>query len=485
MPHTPTHDSQQTLINSAAFQNTAPTAALGNAVVGASTTLQTPTLPATEVATTQATPSTILSQDTGQVDAPTSIDAVTGTSTEVSETFGEVQAPQAIEAATVDSSAVTDVAAAEGVAAQRDLESSELVSNQLAELTAGLETGEIPLWAQGAVTAVDQQLAARGISRSSIGQAELTNAILQSALPIAQSNAAALQRRSEINLSNEQQLVMQNLSNEQQSGLLTAQQQQQVLLSNQSAENAARQFNSASAQQTEQFMAQLKSSIVQNNASRLDAMSQFNTGQLNSISQFNTSAQIQADQFNANMSSAIAQSNVAWRRQANLSNTAAINTANLQDASARNALTTQDMSNRWQAARDLANWAQTSTQNELDRSNKLALGAMQAEAAVDAAFQQALGTVIGYGSQTGAGQKVIDTLVGAGTNLISGVAGSVFGGSSDVDLGRFDFDTTSLSDFDFGFGDVSSGGFDLGTAFESSDVLGEIGGLFDGFLFDF
>ena len=99
-----------------------------------------------------------------------------------------------------------------------------LVDAQMNRLLDGMENGEIPLWAQPAVGKVEQMLAARGLSASSIGRAELTNAILQSALPMAQSNASALQnaatqqrdieaRESEANTQRRQQTALTNAQN--------------------------------------------------------------------------------------------------------------------------------------------------------------------------------------------------------------------------------------------------------------------------------
>ena len=69
-----------------------------------------------------------------------------------------------------------------------------LVSTQLNGLLEGIENGEIPPWARPAVAQVEQMLAARGISASTVGRDNLFNAIIQSALPIAQSNAQAIQQ---------------------------------------------------------------------------------------------------------------------------------------------------------------------------------------------------------------------------------------------------------------------------------------------------
>ena len=80
-----------------------------------------------------------------------------------------------------------------------------LVSGQMEALTAGMDEGKIPVWARPALSAVEQQMAARGMSASTVGRDALFNAVIQSALPMAQSNARALQERGAQNLSNEQQ----------------------------------------------------------------------------------------------------------------------------------------------------------------------------------------------------------------------------------------------------------------------------------------
>ena len=99
-----------------------------------------------------------------------------------------------------------------------------LVDAQMSRLLDGMEEGQIPLWAQGAVGQVEQMLAARGLSASTVGRASLTNAILQSALPMAQSNATALQqaatqqrdieaKESEANTARRQQTALTNANN--------------------------------------------------------------------------------------------------------------------------------------------------------------------------------------------------------------------------------------------------------------------------------
>ena len=141
--------------------------------------------------------------------------------------------PATVEAQ-IDSGEAPEVNAA--VAA---LPQEALVSTQMENLLAGMEDGETPAWARPALDAVERKLAARGMSRSSVGRDALFNAIIQSALPIASANAQALQERAAQNLNNEQQanleqsrqiagLRLQNLANRQTAASQTAQMAQQI-----------------------------------------------------------------------------------------------------------------------------------------------------------------------------------------------------------------------------------------------------------------
>ena len=124
-------------------------------------------------------------------------------------------------------------------AAVAALPQEALVSTQMEGLLAGMEDGQTPAWAKPAVAAIEAQMARRGLSASSVGRDALFNAIIQSALPMAQSNAQALQQRAQQNLSNEQQanlasaqntmqVRMQNLANRQTAASQTADMAQQI-----------------------------------------------------------------------------------------------------------------------------------------------------------------------------------------------------------------------------------------------------------------
>ncbi len=124
-----------------------------------------------------------------------------------------------------------------------NLPEEAFVSNQLDSLLKGMESGQIPTWANPAVSAVEQMLAQRGLSASTVGRDNLFNAIIQSAVPIAQANAQAIQQsvaqtrdiesREELaNTQLRQQTALQNAGNVFQMNMAQFSADQQTALSN-------------------------------------------------------------------------------------------------------------------------------------------------------------------------------------------------------------------------------------------------------------
>tara|TARA_R110000822_G_scaffold70428_1_gene170384 strand:+ start:1348 stop:5109 length:3762 start_codon:yes stop_codon:yes gene_type:complete len=193
-----------------------------------------------------------------------------------------------------------------------------LVSTQMEGLLAGMEDGETPLWARPAVAAIEAQMAQRGLSASSVGRDALFNAIIQSALPIAQSNAQALQTRAQQNLSNEQQanlasaqntmqVRMQNLSNRQTAASQTAQMAQEIKVQQGSF---TQQATLATATQEQQ------SSMATFDAAQARAQQESAQRQQAAISQLGTNAQM--DLANLQALNAAGSDNMSADQQAKL-----------------------------------------------------------------------------------------------------------------------------------------------------------------------
>jgi hypothetical protein len=182
---------------------------------------------------------------------------------------GAVSDDAQVTAATEDKSAVSDLQAAQGTAnvmqnpVTRKIEDGEIVSGaanaataaafteqveaatatpskkatvkgQLDTLMDDFEGGETPVWAAGAMRAATAAMAARGLGASSMAGQALVQAAMESALPIAQADAATTA-----------QFEAQNLSNRQQRAMLAAQQRATFIGQEFDQEFQARVANSA------------------------------------------------------------------------------------------------------------------------------------------------------------------------------------------------------------------------------------------------
>jgi len=251
-----------------------------------------------------------------------------------------------------------------------------LVDAQMNRLLDGMEEGEIPIWAQGAVGQVEQMLAARGLSASSVGRASLTNAILQSALPMAQSNATALQqaatqqrdieaREAEANTQRRQQTALTNANNVFQLDMAQFSSDQQIALSNSrflqtvslteasneqqaTVQNAViqSQINLAEADAITKLTAQNAQAFLQMDMSNLSNRQQAsmftaqaqqqallsNQAATNASRQFNAASENQTNQFMANLSTQVALNNTQQLNAMEQFNTQQTNLISAQNA---------------------------------------------------------------------------------------------------------------------------------------------------------
>ena len=254
-----------------------------------------------------------------------------------------------------------------------------LVSNQLDTLLKGIEDGEIPAWARPAVTRVEEMLAARGLSASSVGRVQLTNALIQSAIPLAQSNAQAIQaavsqersieaqrniKQAELNqqtalrnaqsvfaldmaqftadqqravnnskflqtvslseASFDQQAIVQNAARLQQVNLAEANFNQQAQIRNADAFLRTDLTNLSNKQQANILSAQQSQQRILSNQAAENAAEQFNATSENQTNQFMANLAAQTDQFNT------AQLNATKQFNATQSNAAAARDAQRQ-----------------------------------------------------------------------------------------------------------------------------------------------------------
>lgn len=191
--------------------------------------------------------STAQADDISEKDAET-YEASTVSDTEIPQAKGETgTVTKEVEAAEQTESSVSDLTAAQGEAiimnnpVQREIEDGELITGvstqtadaqkaakfveevqaatatptakatvkgQLDELMDDFEGGQTPPWAAGAMRAATAKMLSRGLSSSSMAGQAIIQAAMESAMPIAQADAATQASFESQNLSNRQQVAM-------------------------------------------------------------------------------------------------------------------------------------------------------------------------------------------------------------------------------------------------------------------------------------
>jgi len=281
---------------------------------------------------------------------------------------------------------------------------------QVEQLMTSLNAGaELPPWVSPAVRKVRAVMNQRGLGASSMAAAAMAQSMLESAIPIANSDAQKYATLQLQNLNNEQQTALANaatissmdkqnldnkmkaaqqnatsflqmdlanLTNEQATSTLNHQTQTQALFTDQAAANAAKQFNATSENQVNQFYDTLGSTVANNNANREVALSEFNVDQANSMNKYVASLEDAREKFNANVQNLVDQSNAVWRRNVNTVNNASQNAENKYNAEVILGLSVEAMNNLWQKYRDEASQAYASGENAKQRAHSLAVTAI-------------------------------------------------------------------------------------------------------------
>lgn len=264
--------------------------------------------------------------------------------------------------------AVVDTQPIEVQAAIAALPPEALVSAQMETLLGGMESGNIPAWAKPAVSTVEQGLAARGLGVSTVGRDALFNAIIQTALPIAQSNAQALQSNAAQNLSNQQQANLEearldatrrlsNLSNQQTAAAQTAQfaQNLKVLQSQQNQEAALlsaqqqQQTRTQNLQNRQRAAEQSSQNQQQINSQELGNAQQIELANLeikNQTEQQNMTAENQERLVEMQVAADFLSKNAAFKQQMEVANLNADQQMRLANLTALNQADAQSLDNR-------------------------------------------------------------------------------------------------------------------------------------------
>lgn len=209
-----------------------------------------------------------------------------------------------VDRVTLSADNIEDAVDSESLDAQQiltELPEEALVTTQLDNLLKGLESNEVPAWARPALDSVNQVLAQRGLTASTVGRDAMFNAIIQSAMPLAQSNAQALQARAAQNLSISADFLARNAEFKQQMELANLSNEQQMRLANLSALNAASSENLNAQQQTElaNLQATMETNLLQGRIAAEMNVAQLNVNQQRAVQNANTVANMDMARFNA------------------------------------------------------------------------------------------------------------------------------------------------------------------------------------------
>ena len=299
----------------------------------------------------------------------------------------------------------------QATAAQGQVSNLSTVKGQLESLFSAIQDGEeLPAWAAPAVRKVNAMMQQRGLGASSMAAAAITQAVYESAIPIAAQDAKTYATVDLQNLSNTQQTALQNatiyatmdkqnldarlqsavnnaksflsmdaanLTNQQQSHAITHQYAMQKLFNDQAAENAERQFNAKSNNQVMEFFSELGTQVENANMTRDAAMRQFNSDQANATGRFVAQMEDSRQKFNANMAVQIDQSNADWRRNINTANTSLTNETNRVNTQNLLGLSTHAQNQLWQRYRDEASWVLQRSESAAGRAHAFAMTSQQ------------------------------------------------------------------------------------------------------------
>jgi hypothetical protein len=316
---------------------------------------------------------------------------------------------------------------------------------------------KIPSFAAGAARNVSRIAAFKGVTGTA-ATAAMTQALMESMLPVAQADATFFQTVQLKNLDNKQQQTINtanilskfeltnqdarmtaaitnaktfmqydltNLANEQQVEVLNTQNRVQSILESAKEENVARRFASQSQNDMDMFYDNLHTQVSQFNAAQKNAMTQFNVGQVNDTSQFNATLENNREQFYKEMQFQIDAANAKWRQTVTLTNSQMEFEAAALDVKNIVGLTTEALNQLWDRADAQLDYIWKSSESELDRETSIELAILQIEAAKYAAGKSA------QTSQTNSLFNALGTFAGL---YVASKTGIPIPGLSDIQL---------------------------------------------------
>ena len=264
------------------------------------------------------------------------------------------------------------------------------VQGQLAGLTADFDANNPPPWAAGTLRGIQAQMAARGMGASSMAGQAMIQGALESALPIAQADAATTAKFESQNLSNRQQRAM--LAAEQRATFI-GQEFDQAFQAR--VQNSARIGDIADKNFTAEQNIALENSRAANtmnlqNLSNNQALVMAEAAALTQLDTTNLNNRQQAAVNNAKSFIDMNMANLTNEQQTALFNAEAINTALLTDQAATNAANQFNATSQNQTDQFMSNLAnqisqynatQRNAQNQFNAGEENTVGRFNAEVA--------------------------------------------------------------------------------------------------------
>ena len=341
----------------------------------------------------------------------------------------QLQTGEMISGTTVDQQKVEDIYG-------KDPLEAASVADEMGQLMQQFQGGATPAWAAGAMRAANAQMAARGLSASSMAGMAVVQAAMESALPIAQMDAAnkqqvaiesAKQRANFLQIEFNQEfetkvrnaakiseIANMNFTADQQVALENAKMAQTMNLANLSNRQAKVMADAATMAQMDmtnlnnrqQAQVQNAKAFLQMDMTNLNNQQQtamFKAQQMtntllsdaaaeNAARQFNASSQNQTDQFFANLGSQVERFNTEQANQINRFNAGEANAISQFNATQQAAREQFNANNQLIIAQANAQWfqsittAETAAQNQMNRDAAIQANKMT-ETAYNAAVQ--------------------------------------------------------------------------------------------------
>ena len=337
---------------------------------------------------------------TGEVSSGAMVDPVIGTETSVSGLTAakgtgilmDNPAQRKLEAGELVSSVANAATAAKFTeqiqAAQATPSKQATVQGQLEGLMQDFEGGETPAWAAGAMRAAMSSMAARGLGASSLAGQAVIQAAMESALPIAQADAATRAAFEAQNLSNRQERAM--LSAQQRAAFIGMEFDQafQARVMNASKVSDIANMNFTAEQQVALENSRIANTINLQNLNNKQALIMAEAAALSQMDMANLSNRQQAAVMNAQNFMAMDMKNLDIAQQTNMFKAQAIQQALFTDQAADNAAKQFNATSQMQVDQFFANLnaqtqqfnaAQTNAQNQFNAGEKNAQSRFNAE----------------------------------------------------------------------------------------------------------